>query len=109
MSDLLKKHRVIGIRHTLKEIKNAGLISDGINYPSDAVAELQRVANKANGAKRHRAARKDAAVPSLIQTIQSLFDLPEGSVQLVYPSGRRAGANASIGSFRRNWENYKNS
>jgi hypothetical protein len=107
MSDLLRKHRVIGIRHTLKQIKNAGLISDGITYPDDAVAELLQTFGKANNAKRHRAARKDASIPALVQTIAAMLDLPEGSVQLVYPSGRRAGANASVGSLRRNWQRYE--
>jgi hypothetical protein len=104
MSDVLRKHRVIGIRHTLKEIREAGLISSGVTYPEDAVTELKKTLDKANGAKRHRAARSDSSIPSLLRSIEETFRLPSGSVQLVYPSGRRAGANASVGSFRRNWK-----
>jgi hypothetical protein len=43
MSDIRKKHRVIGIRYTLKKIREAGLISDGSVYPSDAVTELKKL------------------------------------------------------------------
>ena len=104
MSDILRKHRVIGIRHTLKEIRDAGLISSGVNYPEDAVAELQKTLDKANGAKRHRQARKDASIPAMVKTIETTFNLPTGSIQFVYPSGRKAGANASVGSLRSNWK-----
>lgn len=36
-----KKQRVIGIRHTLKKLKDSGLIEDGINYPNIAVANIK--------------------------------------------------------------------
>lgn len=103
MSDELKKHRVIGIRHTLRKIKDAGLISDAIQYPAEAVTELKKTQNKAENAKRHRNARKDAAIPSLIKTIEKTYDLPEGCIQIVYPSGRKAGKNATVGTLRKNW------
>lgn len=41
MSDKSKQHRVIGIRHTLKRLKKAGLIEEEILYPNDAVDNLQ--------------------------------------------------------------------
>jgi hypothetical protein len=106
MADTLQKHRVIGIRHALKEIRDAGLIPDGITYPEDAVEELLKTLTKANGAKRHRSARSDASIPSLISTIENLFLLPEGSVHLTYPSGRKARSDSSVGALRRHWENY---
>lgn len=34
------KHRVIGIRHALKELKDKGLISDEIMFPADASEQL---------------------------------------------------------------------
>ena len=39
--DIERKHRVIGIRHTLKKMKDSGLIDDEIYYPDEAVEELQ--------------------------------------------------------------------
>jgi hypothetical protein len=104
VADPFKKHRVIGIRHTLKEIKDAGLISKGVLYPADAVVELQKTKTKADNAKRHRKARKDVAIPALIKTIEKTYKLPAGSIRVVYPSGRRAGANATAGSVRSKWE-----
>ena len=41
MSDKLKKHRVIGIRHALKRLKKAGLIEKEILFPDEAVDSLQ--------------------------------------------------------------------
>ena len=69
MSDIRKKHRVIGIRHTLKQIREAGLIPDGIIYPSDAVNELKRTHIKANTAKRYRCARSDSSIRTVIERI----------------------------------------
>ncbi|WP_318457209.1 hypothetical protein [Photobacterium leiognathi] len=40
MTDKLKQHRVIGIRHALKEFKDKGLISSKINFPEDASEEV---------------------------------------------------------------------
>lgn len=40
MEDTLKKHRVIGIRHTLRTLKDAGLIEEETLYPNDAVSDL---------------------------------------------------------------------
>lgn len=40
MEKLLEQHRVIGIRHALKELKNKGLIEPEINFPKDASEEL---------------------------------------------------------------------
>lgn len=94
----------MGIRHALKVLREAGLISSGVTYPEDAVIELSKTFKKADGAKRHRIARSDSSIPALLKTIESTFNLPVGSVMLVYPSGRRAGGNATVGSFRRNWE-----
>jgi len=104
MTDILKKHRVIGIRHTLKKIRGAGLISDDVKYPSDAVGELQKTKRKADNAKRHRPARSDAPVDSIVKKIEEIFNLPDGSVRLQYPSGRKARTDTTIGQLRRKWD-----
>jgi|LSQX01.1.fsa_nt_gb hypothetical protein len=39
MSD--KKHRVIGIRHTLRKLKDEGLVDDSTNYPDVAVGDIK--------------------------------------------------------------------
>ena len=104
MADELKKHRVIGIRHTLKKIKEAGLISDGVKYPVEAVGELQKTKKKAENAKRHRTARSDAPVDSIVKKIEKAFNLPEGSVKLQYPSGRKARSDTTINHLRKNWD-----
>lgn len=41
MTDVAAKNRVIGIRHTLKKIKEAGLIEEDTLYPAKAVDNLQ--------------------------------------------------------------------
>ncbi|BDI07571.1 hypothetical protein CATMQ487_45410 [Sphaerotilus microaerophilus] len=103
MSDVLKRHRVIGIRHALKKIRNAGLISSDVIYPDDAVEELSRIKKKADGALRHRAARSDAPVDSIVKKIEKTFKLPEGSVKLQYPSGRKARSDTTINHLRKKW------
>ncbi|MFM4705356.1 hypothetical protein [Aeromonas bivalvium] len=40
MEQQFKKQRVIGIRHALKDLKNNGLISEQITFPSDASNEI---------------------------------------------------------------------
>jgi hypothetical protein len=41
VTDKLKEHRVIGIRHALKQFKEAGLVEDECFYPSEAVENVQ--------------------------------------------------------------------
>ena len=41
MATILDKHRVIGIRHALKKLKEAGLVEDETLYASDAVDDVQ--------------------------------------------------------------------
>lgn len=52
---------------------------------------------------RLRAARGDARVGSIRNTIESLFGLPEGSVALVGPDGRALRADAFIRTLRTRW------
>jgi hypothetical protein len=104
MPDVLKKHRVIGIRHTIKELRDAGLVPAGTAYPEDAVAAIQKTIAKASRKQKPRTTRKDSSISSLVRKIEIRFKLPVGSVQLVYPSGRKAGDNATVGSWQRNWQ-----
>jgi len=41
MTDKLKQHRIIGIRHALKEFKGAGLVEEESLYPTEAVTNVQ--------------------------------------------------------------------
>ena len=41
MADIDKKQRVIGIRHTLRKLKDAGLIEEERLYPKEAVKDVQ--------------------------------------------------------------------
>lgn len=53
---------------------------------------------------RLRAARADARIGTIRQTIERLFGLPEGSVALCGPDRRALRADASIGTLRRRWQ-----
>jgi hypothetical protein len=52
---------------------------------------------------RFRAVRSDASIDSIQKKIEGVFRLPTGSIKLVYPSGRKARADATVGAFLRNW------
>jgi hypothetical protein len=41
MADIGKKQRVIGIRHTLRTLKDAGLVEEESHYPKEAVKDVQ--------------------------------------------------------------------
>lgn len=53
---------------------------------------------------RLRAARSDARIGAIKQTIEQLFGLPEGSVALCGPDRKALRADATIGTLRRRWE-----
>ncbi len=103
MSDILKKHRIIGIRSALRPLKDEGLISQKTNYPAEAVSQLIRLKKKADGATRHRKARTDATIASITKKIEKVFKLPEGAIKLSYPNGRKARKDATIGSLQKKW------
>lgn len=52
---------------------------------------------------RHRRAKADGSIGSLQKTLESNFGLPEGSVKIVYPSGRKARVDADVGALRAHW------
>ena len=53
---------------------------------------------------RFRAARSDAKVVSIRQSIEQVFGLPEGSVALCGPDGRALRGDAFIKTLRRKWQ-----
>ena len=53
---------------------------------------------------RHRAARSDASIGSIIRSIERVYGLPEGSVQLCGPNKQALRRDAKIGTLRRRWE-----
>jgi hypothetical protein len=50
--------------------------------------------------------RSDASVWTAQREIERVFGLPEGSVYLVLPSGRRARSDKNIGSLVNDWNVY---
>lgn len=59
--------------------------------------------NKAFPAKRKFALRRDASVAAGQREIARVFGLPDGSVLLHLPSGRRSRADKSIGALLADW------
>jgi hypothetical protein len=53
---------------------------------------------------RFRQARADASVGSIRSTIEQVFGLPEGSVQLVGPLGKILRTDAKISTLRKQWQ-----
>lgn len=46
MADILATHRVIGIRHTLKQLKDAGLVERESMYPNEAIGDVRDFISK---------------------------------------------------------------
>ena len=59
---------------------------------------------KTTSSLRQRAARSDAKVGTIRRTIEEIFGLPTGSVQLCNPDGRKLKGNALIRTLRNRWE-----
>jgi len=53
---------------------------------------------------RIRTARSDASVGTITREIERVFNLPEGSVVLARPDGKRKRSDASIASLRSDWD-----
>lgn len=58
---------------------------------------------KSSKAIRYRALRGDASIESAQRTIEKKLRLPEGSVRLVNPSGRRIRSDATVEALLKNW------
>jgi len=46
----------------------------------------------------------DGLIASALRTIERKLKLPRGSVRLVYPGGRKARTDSSIGALKRRWK-----
>jgi hypothetical protein len=46
----------------------------------------------------------DGSLKSAQRTIERKLKLPTGSVRLVYPGGRRARSDSTVGALKRRWE-----
>lgn len=55
-------------------------------------------------ARRFRSAKSDAFIGSIQNVIEVQFGLPQGSVRLIYPGGRKARIDAHVGALRRHWD-----
>lgn len=53
---------------------------------------------------RYRRARASATLRTLQGRIEDTFGLPEGSLKFIYPNGRKARYDTSVGVLRRRWE-----
>lgn len=49
--------------------------------------------------------RIDSSIEAAQKTIEEKLALPKGSVKLVYPSGRKARADSTVGALVKNWDN----
>jgi len=52
---------------------------------------------------RYRRAKSDCSIESLQKNIEETFGLPEGSIKIVYPTGRKARTDSDVGALRRSW------
>jgi hypothetical protein len=62
------------------------------------------MATKKQKPVRYRGARADASIASIIRRIECDYKLPEGSVRLYLPSGRRAHVDGSIQNLLNRWD-----
>lgn len=53
---------------------------------------------------RYRRAKSNSSIFSAQKTIEAMLGLPKGSIKLVYPSGRRARIDSTVGILRDHWE-----
>ncbi|MBT9498330.1 MAG: hypothetical protein IV103_14015, partial [Zoogloea sp.] len=81
----------------IKESQHEDDTDDGLNEPMAAGRAPEQAA-------RYRAARADARVASIRQTIEQVFGLPAGSVALCGPDGRALRGDAFIRTLRKRWE-----
>lgn len=55
---------------------------------------------------RFKVLRVDGSIQTAQRTIQAKFGLPNGSVKLVYPSGRKAKKDGTVGALIKYWEKH---
>ncbi len=54
--------------------------------------------------RRTRRIRDDASIPAAERAIEKTMGFPEGSIKLMYPSGRKARADSNVEHFRKRWK-----
>jgi hypothetical protein len=69
-----------------------------------ATAKAPARATRSEKPSRFRVAKSDAFLSSIQKTIETKLKLPPGSVRLVYPSGRKARTDSTVGAFRKHWD-----
>ncbi|WP_090140678.1 hypothetical protein [Limnohabitans sp. DM1] len=95
----------LGSAENNQEVETADDLQADDEYHADLedegdIAEIQKVTRPL----RMRAARKTASVGTIRQTIETIFGLPEGSVQLCGPDKQPLRSDARIGTLRKRWE-----
>ena len=46
----------------------------------------------------------DGSIANALRTIERKLQLPKGSVRLIYPNGRRARSDSTVGALKRRWD-----
>ncbi|MEQ1928927.1 MAG: hypothetical protein ABL957_00140 [Parvularculaceae bacterium] len=54
--------------------------------------------------EKRRQVRNDKKIDRIVRYVEREFDLPKGSVRLVYPSGRKARGSSTIRVLWENWQ-----
>ena len=65
---------------------------------------MNKKETKSDTSRRGRAIRRDATVGSTMRIIEENFGLPNGSVALLLPSGKKARRDKSIDSLLIDWK-----
>ena len=52
---------------------------------------------------RFKVLRSDSSIETAQKTVETTFGLPTGAVKLVYPSGRKARADSTVGALLKYW------
>jgi len=56
---------------------------------------------------RFKVLRSDGSIETAQKTIETTFGLPVGAVKLVYPSGRKARADSTVGALLKYWDSKR--
>jgi len=67
-------------------------------------AKKKTVAKRVVSARRQARLHDDGSISNAVRQIESVFDLPKGSVRLEYPSGRKARSDSNVGNVREAWK-----
>ncbi len=59
--------------------------------------------NREDEPRRYRKARATSSIRAARKVIEDIFGYPKGAVQIVYPNGRQARSDSTVGNLRRRW------